>query len=70
MAASVQAPALASLPGVTCSVELATADALGVGHSIRALIKSGMIPISAIAPYERVATQMIAAARLSLAGAK
>ncbi len=59
---AVQTPALIK-QAEPLQVTVDIADALGVGLSIRALINSGRIPASAVAPFDRVAEQLVAAAR-------
>lgn len=53
-----------------CTVELSIADALGVAHSIRTLVRSKKLPPGTADVYLRVAGQMIVAARLSMTGAR
>lgn len=52
--------------GKTCAPLLAVEDALGVGHSLRTLVRAGRIPAGVADVYERVAKQMIASARLAV----
>lgn len=52
--------------GRTCSVQLTVEDALGVGHSLRTLVRSGRIPPGTADTYERVAKQILASARLAI----
>jgi hypothetical protein len=52
--------------GRTCRVDLAVEDALGVGHSLRTLVRSGRIPAGCADVYERVAKQILASARLAV----
>lgn len=52
--------------GRTCSPLLSVEDALGVGHSLRTLIRSGRIPPGVADVYERVANQIISAARFAV----
>jgi hypothetical protein len=52
--------------GVTCEVPMDVVDAIGVGQSIRSLVRNGTIPAGLAPVYERVARQMISAARLSV----
>lgn len=54
----------------TCTVELSTADALGVAHSMRTLVRSAKLPPGTAEIYNRVAAQMIAAAHVSIAQRK
>jgi len=59
---NVQAPVLVSAAEpITVTVDIG--DALGVGLSIRALINAGRIPTGSVAPFDRVAEQLVAAAR-------
>lgn len=45
------------------TVTLEVGDALSVGLTLQQLIELGRIPPGAVAPFDRVATQLIAAAR-------
>lgn len=54
--------------GRTCDVKLDVADALGVGHSMRSLVRSGRIPAGVAEVFERVAKQLISSARIEVIG--
>jgi hypothetical protein len=58
--------------GLVADLKLDAVDALSVGQSIRTLIRARKLPPGTAEIYERVARQMIAAARIALAigGAK
>jgi hypothetical protein len=56
--------------GVTCAPELDAADALGVAHSMRTLVRGRKLPPGTAEIYDRVASQIIAAAHLSLTQAR
>ena len=45
------------------AVTLTVADALSVGLTLQQLIDEGRIPPGAVDPFDRVATQLVAAAR-------
>lgn len=66
--AVVQTPAMHPSTGKTCNVTLAVEDAIGVGLSIRALVKQAKLPSGTTEIYLRVAQQMIAAAKLEVVG--
>lgn len=79
MSGIVQAPALATpdtsaahdeKPEMTCSPVLSVADALGVAHSMRTLVRGKKLPPGTAEIYERVAGEMISSARLSIAQSK
>lgn len=52
--------------GRICTVDLTVEDALGVGYSLSALMKQNKLPPGTAAVYERVAAQMVAAAKLAV----
>jgi hypothetical protein len=52
--------------GPVCSVDLACVDAVGVAESMRALVATGKVPESTRPVWSRVASQILAAARLRL----
>lgn len=52
-------------PAPTCTVTLTVADAIGVAHSIRALVRHRSLPAETVSTYERVAAQLLSAAKLA-----
>lgn len=52
--------------GKTCAPLLTVEDALGVGHSIRALLRTHKLPPGTHEAYERVAHQILSAARIAV----
>lgn len=69
----VQAPALGTPgevypdTGETILVAMTTVDALGVGHSMRSLVRQHKLPPGTAEIYERVALSMIEEARKAIA---
>lgn len=62
MAINLKAPVvIRAAEPVTVTVDIA--DALGVGLSLQMMIARGDIPAHSVAPYDRIAKQLIAAAR-------
>jgi hypothetical protein len=68
MAAPAQTSARHPSTGKTCTVTLAVEDAIGIGYSIRALVKQAKMPSGTAETYLRVAQQLIAAAKLEVVG--
>lgn len=68
MSERVQTSALVGVAGKTCTVTLAVEDAIGVGYSIRALVRAARLPPGTVETYDRVAKQMLAAAKLEVVG--
>ncbi len=48
------------------TLQLDTADCLGIGQSLRALVASGRIPACTAEAYLRVADQMVSAAKAEI----
>lgn len=51
-------------------VPMTKADALGVGHSMRTLVRGRKLPLGTAECYTRVAESMISEARVSIAQSK
>lgn len=53
--------------GQVVFVPLDVADAIGVGHSLRALVQNGKLPAETADTYIRVGEQLVSAARAEMA---
>ena len=68
---NVQAPAPAHPDaGEIVLVPMTKADALGVGHSMRTLVRCRKLPPGTAEIYERVSRSMISEARIAIAQSK